>query len=124
MNAIASYKSRRVETASPHQILVMLYQELLRRIELGASHLEKGESSAALPHLHHARTILIELMGSLQPVEGAEALVGNLMGLYKWGINELVNAGRDRKPETARAVARAFEPLLDGWVESLVRGAP
>lgn len=124
MNAIASYRSRRVETASPHQILVMLYQELLRRIELGASKLEQNQPLEAIPHLHHARDILSELMSSLQPVDGAEKLVGNLMGMYKWGIAELAASYRTRSPEQARAVARAFEPLLDGWVETLVRGTP
>lgn len=124
MNAIASYRSRRVETASPQQILVMLYQELLRRIELGAVHLERGDIAEATAHLHHARDILIELLASLQPVNGAEALVTNLTELYKWGIAELVAAGRTQDPKRARATAHTFEPLLDGWVESLVRGIP
>jgi flagellar protein FliS len=123
MNAIASYRSRRVETASPHQIVVMLYQELLRRIELGAVHLEKSSFTEATTHFHHAREILVELLASLAPVAGAEDLVANLTRLYKWGAAELVAVARERDPARARGVARVFEPLLDGWVETLVRGA-
>lgn len=121
MNAIATYRSRRVETASPHQIVVMLYQELLRRIELGAAHLEEGSLTKASPHLHHAREILAELLASLEPVPGAEELVIRLAALYKWGMAELIAAGPPKDAARARAVGRAFEPLLDGWVESLVR---
>jgi flagellar protein FliS len=122
MNAIASYRSQRVQTASPHQVVVMLYQELLRRIELGAVHLEKSAFSEATVHFHHAREILMELLASLSPVPGAEELVANLTRLYKWGTAELVAVTRERDPARARKVAQVFEPLLDGWVETLVRG--
>jgi flagellar protein FliS len=123
MNAIAAYRSRRVETASPLQILVMLFQELLRRIELGAVHLEAGRHTDASAHLHHAREILGELLASLRPVEGGEELIGRLGNLYVWGQAELVAAGRDRDPARVRRVSEVMMPILQGWTEVLTKGA-
>lgn len=122
MNAIAAYRSRRVETASPLQILVMLYQELLRRIELGSLHLEAGRANDASAHFHHAREILGELLASLQPVEGAVDLVERLASLYIWCQAELVAAGRERDPARSRKVAECVMPILEGWTEVLAKG--
>ncbi|MEQ1506439.1 MAG: flagellar export chaperone FliS [Myxococcota bacterium] len=124
MNAIASYKTRRLETASPHQIVVMLFQELQRRIELGARKLDDGKKGEAAPHFHHAREILAELLASLDPVPGSEELVKNLSGLYRWSVSELIAAGRDTDPARARAVSRAIQPVLEGFTELLVRSVP
>jgi flagellar protein FliS len=122
MHAIASYRTNRVETASPLQLVVMLYQELLRRIELGARALEGEVPTEATPHLHRAREILVELLASLQPEAGNERRVANLDRLYKWGAAELVAAGRDRDAARARKVAGALMPLLEGWSAILYGG--
>lgn len=122
MNAIASYRNRRLETASPLQLVVMLYQELLRRIELGSMQLESGSPIEAVKHYHHAREIVAELLAALDPVEEAEALVLHLSGLYKWTAAELIAAGRERDPARGRRVAEVLMPVLEGWTEILARG--
>lgn len=124
MNALAAYRSRRVETASPLQILVMLNQEMLRRIEIGATHLEAGRAVEATGHFHHAREILTELLASLAPAPGAEALSSRLSDIYRWSAAELVVAGRDKDPAKARKVAEVLMPLLEGWSEVLAKGEP
>jgi flagellar biosynthetic protein FliS len=115
MHAIASYRANRVDTASPLHVIVMLYQELLRRIELAAKAVEGDASADATAHLHRAREILLELLASLRAEEGNEALVANLDRLYRWSAAELVAVGRDRDAGRARRVARALMPLLEGW---------
>lgn len=123
MNAIASYRTRRVETASPLQVVVMLYQELLRRIELGAMQLEAGSPVQAAKHFHHGREIVSELLAGLDPAGGDPALVLNLSGLYKWTAAELIASTRDRDPARARRVATVLMPLLEGWTDILARGS-
>lgn len=115
--SIASYRSRRIETASSVQIVVMLFQETLRRIELAATSLENGKVRDATGHFQHARNVIAELLGSLEPVPGAEQLVAKLASLYVWSAAELGEARRDRDPVRARQVVRALEPLLEAWHE-------
>ena len=114
MNAVMSYRSRRVETASPLQILVMLYQELLRRVELGALAIEEGDRVASTSHFHRAREVLSELVAALDP-RGAEKLCADLGSIYAWSLAELVAAGRTGDALRARKVARALEPLMEGF---------
>ncbi|MEZ4239391.1 MAG: flagellar export chaperone FliS [Myxococcota bacterium] len=118
MHAIASYRANRVATASPLQLVVMLYQELLRRVELGAVALEEG-STDSIVHFHHAREVLTELSAALDPSAGAPELVARLEALYGWSAAELVAAGRDKDAGRARRVARALQPLLEGWTAVL-----
>jgi flagellar biosynthetic protein FliS len=114
MNPVMSYRARRLDTASPIQMLVMLYQELLRRIEMGAMCIDDGQRMEALPHLHRAREILSELLGALDPV-AAPQLCENLSDIYGWSMAELTVAGRSGDAAKARSVGRAIEPLLEGF---------
>ncbi|MEQ1564113.1 MAG: flagellar export chaperone FliS [Myxococcota bacterium] len=122
MHALAAYKSRRVETASPLQLLVMLNQEMLRRIELGAIQLEAANPVDASAHFHHAREILTELTAALDPVNGPTDLTARLGDLYRWSAAELVAAGREKDPGRARKVGDALMPVLEGWSDLLRRG--
>jgi flagellar protein FliS len=123
MNAVMSYRSRRVDTASPLQVLVMLYQELLRRIELGAMSLEEGDRAAATDHLHRAREVLSELSASLDP-RAAEKLCADLAAIYAWSLGELVAAGRTGDALRARKVGRVIQPLLEGFQSVSSGSAP
>lgn len=115
--SIASYRSRRIETASSVQIVVMLFQEVMRRVELAAAALEAGKVRDATPHFQHARNVIAELLGSLEPVPGAEQLVARLASLYVWAAAELSKARQDRDPVRARGVIVALRPLLEAWNE-------
>ena len=114
MNPVMSYRARRLDTATPLQLLVMLYQELLRRIEMGAMCIDDGKRIEALPHFHRAREVLTELLGALDPV-AAPQLCENLSDIYGWSMAELVVAGRSGDAARARGVGRAIEPLLEGF---------
>jgi flagellar protein FliS len=110
-----SYRSRRVDTASPLQVLVMLYQELLRRIELGSLSIEEGDRSGAVSHFHRAREVLSELTAALDP-RAAEKLCADLGAIYAWSLGEIVAAGRTGDALRARKVAKVIEPLLEGFL--------
>ncbi len=114
MHGIASYRSRRVETASPAQTVLLLLQEIARRVELGATALDAGRPADASPHFHHARLVIAELLAALDPSAASE-LVAGLQVLYAWVAAELVAAGRDRDPARARAAGAAIVPLIEAW---------
>lgn len=115
MYGISSYRSQRKQTASPAQVVAMLFVELARRIESAASCLDVGDKLGAAGHLHHAREILTELQMALDPVPGAEPIVANLRRVYDWAFQELIAVSGTGDAAQARAVGRALEPLVEAW---------
>lgn len=123
MFAVSRYQSRRVDTASPVQLVVLLIEELLRRIELGAVAIESRKWRESTDHFHHARNIIAELLSALDPVPGVEKLVGDLDRLYVWSAGELTAASTQKDAARARGVGRALSPLLEAWRYVAARGA-
>jgi flagellar biosynthetic protein FliS len=115
MTAVSRYQSRRVDTASPVQLVVLLLEELLRRIELGAVAIESRKWRECTDHFHHARNVIAELLSALDPVPGVEKLVGDLDRLYVWSAGELTGASVGKDAVRARSVGRAIVPLLEAW---------
>jgi flagellar protein FliS len=113
MRGIAAYRQSRVESASPTQIVLMLFQEAVHRLTRATNTLEEGGSEWR-PDVHHAREIFLELMGALDH-QAAPDLCGNLHRLYQWCINELIECGGSPDQERLKAVLKVTITLLEGW---------
>ncbi len=113
MRGIAAYKQSRVESASPAQIVMMLFQEGVHRLTRALQTLD-GDHISWRADLHHVREIYLELLGALDH-EAAPELCADLQRLYQWCIEELVAAGRDKDAEKIRGVLRVTTTLLEGW---------
>jgi flagellar protein FliS len=120
MNAAATLRSRylgdKVATASPQQLLVMLYDRLALDLERAEEALVAKDREEAHGQLVHAQDIVLELASSLQ----VDAWEGGprLAALYNWLHGELVLAnvkGDRRRVADAR---RIVEPLRDAWHEA------
>ena len=112
----ARYLSNGVTTASPQQLLVMLYDRLALDLERGQAALMSGDRATANDQLQHAQDIIIELRSSLQ----VEVWEGGprLAALYTWLLSELIRAntkGDLRRVADCRAIV---EPLRDAWAEA------
>lgn len=116
MHAIQSYRARRAETASPAQVIVLLLQEGVRRLELAAQSMEQDKDPT--PHLRVARDVVSELHAALGPVPGGEVLFDGLTRIYTWCASEIVVGGHLRSPEKLRSVRRVLIPLIEGFVEA------
>ncbi len=118
--AAAALRSRylgdKVSTASPQQLLVLLYDRLALDLERAEVALEERNREEAHVQLLHAQDIVLELSSSLQ----VDAWEGGprLAALYDWLHGELVLAnvkGDRRRVADAR---RIVEPLRDAWHEA------
>ena len=111
----ARYLGDSVATASPQQLLVMLYDRLALDLERAADGLvAAGEREAASEQLQHAQEIVLELLSSLQVDvwEGGPRLAA----LYNWLVGELMQANVKRRHRTAsRDCRQVVEPLRDAW---------
>ncbi|WP_245899552.1 flagellar export chaperone FliS [Geodermatophilus normandii] len=102
-----------VATASPQQLLVMLYDRLALDLERAGTALAAGDRETANEQLQHAQEIVIELRSSLRVDvwEGGPRLAA----LYGWLITELVQANVKGDRNRVESCLRVVEPLRDAW---------
>jgi flagellar biosynthetic protein FliS len=120
MRGIGRYKKSRVENAPQRQIVLMLFQEAVNRLTIASKKMETEPSAEWLPHLHHVRSILLELIGALDD-SAAPDLCPRLRSLYRWCMSEVIAAGRDRDPKHLKDTIRVIVPLMEGWKGALER---
>lgn len=109
----ARYIGDSIATASPHQLLVMLYDRLALDLERAEAALGDGDREAARGPLMHAQEIIINLRGSLK----VELWDGGprLAALYAWLLTELIQANLKGDIRRVRDCRKVVEPLRDAW---------
>ena len=117
MNAHAQYLKTRVLTASPGELVVMLYDALFQRIRHAKLCLEDKNWSKVGELLRSAQDILTELMASLRP-EHAPELSRNLFELYAFSKRKLVEGFGAKDPAPLDDVIKVLQPLRDAWAEA------
>src|SRR5688500_10303362 len=80
--AYGQYQRAQVETSSPGQLVVLLYQGCLRLTQKGRLAIEAGDFEASRVSLLRAQDIVAELMGGLNLDAGE--IAGNLLRLYEY----------------------------------------
>lgn len=114
MRGIERYRTNRVESAPPTQVVLMLFQESVHRLTQAANDLSEGNSTEWRGHIHHVREIFFELLGGLD-YDAAPEMCANLQRLYQWAINELILAGREQSADRITNVLKVTTTLLEGW---------
>ncbi len=109
----ARYVSNSISTASPQQLLVMLYDRLALDLERAQAAVAMGSRDVASEQLQHAQEIVLELRSSLQ----IDAWEGGprLAALYSWLIGELVQANVKADRNRVASCLQVVEPLRDAW---------
>ena len=109
----ARYLGDAVTTASPQQVLVMLYDRLALDLERARLALAEGRPADAEPQLRHAQDIVFELLGSLR----VDAWEGGprLAALYNWLLAEITQASLKRDRNRVASCLQVVEPLRDAW---------
>jgi flagellar secretion chaperone FliS len=109
----ARYLGDTVTTASPQQLLVMLYDRLALDLERAEAALTAGSRDEANTQLQHAQEIVIELQASLK----VEAWDGapRLAALYNWLLTELITANVKADLRRVGDCRRIVEPLREAW---------
>ena len=112
----ARYLGASVSTASPQQLLVMLYDRLALDLERAEEGLTNADPETARENLVHAQEIILELRASLNVDvwEGGPRLAA----LYSWLVGELIQANLKGDVRRVRDCRSVVEPLRDAWREA------
>ena len=119
--AAAQYKAAGVETASPVQIVVQLYDGAVRFTRQGHAALEEGRRADAATALQRAHAIVSELQASLDHSHAPE-LCEDLSSLYDFALHRLREATAKSAPALLEAVVSVLSELREAWAELARRG--
>lgn len=112
----ARYLGDSIATASPQQLLVMLYDRLALDLERGHDAMAAGDRETGSQQLQHAQEIILELQASLK----VEIWDGGprLAALYAWLLSELIRANMKGDLRRVNDCRKIVEPLRDAWREA------
>ena len=106
----------RVESADPHALVVILYDELLCCIDVLAAAARRGQSLAANRHAHKARAILVSLRSGLDFGSGGD-LAPMLASVYAAASEELEARIADGNIDRIGELRSAIESVALAWNE-------
>ena len=95
----AQYQEAAVRSASPGQLVVMVYDHLLLHLRRTRLAVEQGNAELRAASLDRARVALGELLATLDRERGGE-IAAQLSGVYAFLLGELTDFGR--RPSVAR----------------------
>lgn len=123
MNPLKAYRETRVKTAGQGQLIVMLYDEAIRRIDEAAGRLDQGSRKLDAVHnaIVKAQDCITELMVSLDFQKGGE-LAHNLFSLYVFFNRQLLDANMKKDVALLHQVRGLLAELRDAWHQISSKG--
>ena len=104
-----------VSTASPHQLVTMLYDGVLESIAKARGAIASGDIDTKGRAIGRANRIMEEgLRAALDPAGGE--ITANLSSLYNYIIRRLLQAHLRNDVEALDECRRLIEPVREAWV--------
>jgi flagellar secretion chaperone FliS len=116
INPYQRYLDATAETAAPLDLVLMLYQAVLRSTAQAIQAVGQHDVAEAHRSLVRAQDIVSELAACLNREEGG-AVADNLHALYEYSYRRLVDANVQKDAAPAEEVAQLFRELLPAWQE-------
>lgn len=111
---IDQYRKNSVNSASPLQLVVMLYDGALRFMNGAKVAMEARDLYKQNDQIQRAQKIVAELMSSLDMEKGGE-IAQNLLSLYSFVYNQLVEANIEDRPELIDDAMLVMTQLRESW---------
>ena len=104
----------RLDGASPHKLIAILFEELMRAIDATKLAMERGDMGRQADRQARALSILQALDASLDHQKGGE-VAANLSAVYREG-RRLISAGtRAKNPELIEKAKSMLGAIADAW---------
>lgn len=111
----SSYREMEIHAASPHKLVVIVFEQLVVNLERARIAMERNDVELRLTSLRRARDIVTELLGTLDFEQGG-ALANQLADLYQYLLFELVDIGKRGDLYVMRKLVNIASLLRDGFV--------
>ena len=111
-----AYQRTRVETARPAQLILMLYDGAIRFLSVAHDSFGTREIEARHTNIVKAQRILSELLAWIDR-DGNPSLADNLVGLYVYMYNRLIDANVEDTAGPVEEVIGMLRELRSAWAE-------
>jgi len=109
-----AYKKAAVSTMDQRKLIIMLYDGAIRFLGNSVTFMEQNNTYEAHRNLVKAKSIIAELMGSLNLEQGGD-IAKNLQRLYIFMFNELIDANLKKDTGRINQVSDLLKELRAGW---------
>ena len=109
-----AYRRQNILTASPIDLIIMLYDGLHKDIQLASRAIGKNNMDAAHKYLIKAQDIVAELINCL---DLSFSMASDLMSLYEFILRTLGEANAAKDATTLEAILEIVETLRETWKE-------
>lgn len=121
--ALNRYKAVQVKTASPSDVLLMLYDGIFRFLEEAKVAIASDDRARTGDRINRAHAILSELAATLNRDQAPE-LCDNLAAIYIFAMNRLVEANLHRDAVRIDDVIRIITPIREAFRTAASGGTP
>lgn len=108
------YKQTSVQTATPGQILILLYEAAIKNVKKASECIDTRDSAGKGLYIGKTHDILNELVNTLNFEVGGD-IARNLERLYNFMIEQLIVANAESSKEPLFTIQKNLETLLEGW---------
>ena len=109
-----AYKQTLVQSRSPLELVVMLYDGALQFLEQAAEAMDRRDMPAKAEAMSRSFAIIAELQNTLNVRDGGD-VARQLDALYVHMNDRLVDANIQRSSAPIREVIQLLAPLRDAW---------
>ena len=111
-----AYREQSILTATPGQLVVMLYDGCLRFLHQSAHAMREDDVVVAGNRLSRAEAIIDELLTTLDLEQGG-VIASRLQGIYVFCNRQLLEARANRDPELIETVSGLLAELRESWAQ-------
>ncbi|MCF8025537.1 MAG: flagellar export chaperone FliS [Desulfobacteraceae bacterium] len=111
------YQQNQVKTASPEQILILLYEGAIRFLKQAKMAMEEGDRVTRLEKISRALAIITELSNTLDFEKGGE-VAENLDALYAFITRELTRSNMENDPAPVETAIGILTELHEAWCQA------
>ena len=112
----ASYRQIAAESASPLELVVMLYDRAIVDLQRAMTAVEAHDIQQRTTHLNHFLNVTAQLEGSLDQERGGQA-AKDLARFYQYARAQAFNAASKNSKEILSELSEHFSALRDAWRE-------
>jgi flagellar protein FliS len=112
--SLNAYEENRILSASPVELVRILYAAALRAVNNARASLRAGDIRSRSREISKAQLILLELSTSVDPAKGRE-VAERLLSLYDYMQGRLIEANTAQKEGPLEEVCTLLETLQEAW---------
>ncbi len=112
MNSYQQYKKHNVMMANPMELVIMLYNGIIKRLRQAEIAIDEKDIEAANEHLQNAQDLVIELMMGLDLSYG---IAQSLLNIYEFVHHQITSINVSKQADDIEPLVSILTSLRDAW---------